>query len=185
MGLLEHFRPNARAASIADIDATALHEQGFVGLLLDLDNTLLPWKDTNLPESSREWVESAKAAGMKPVLVSNTHYPKRLNFIAGELRIPAIPRSLKPRRHGFEKAAALVGCELEQAVVVGDQLLTDIWGGNRVGAYTVLVNPIHHREFIGTKISRMVERIILGLLGQPARVGTNVEAIKSENKDTK
>ena len=184
-GLLERFRPKMRVVSVTHIDAVALREQGFEGLLLDLDNTLLPWKDPNLPESSKLWVESAKQAGMKPCLVSNTHYPRRLNRIAAEMGIPAVPHSLKPRRHGFEKAAALVGCELDRCVVVGDQLLTDVWGGNRVGAYTILVNPIHAREFVGTKVSRLVERVIFVLLGLPARQGTNAQAIESDKEDTK
>jgi len=185
MSLLKNFRPSARAASVNEIDAIALNKQGFVGLFLDLDNTLLPWKDKRVSESTKQWVESAKVAGMKPVLVSNTHYPKRLNDIAAELDIFAIPRSLKPRKHGFERAAELVGCELRHCVVVGDQLLTDIYGGNRVGAYTILVNPVHHKEFFGTKVSRIAESIIFGLLRLPARLGTNAEAIKSDNRDTK
>jgi len=184
-GLVEVFRPRARAASVTEIDIQSLRDRGFVGLLLDVDNTLLPWKAPELPESSKRWVEQAKNAGMRPILVSNTHYPKRLNRIASELGIPAVAHSLKPRRHGFEKAAALVQCELKHAVVVGDQLLTDIWGGNRLGAYTILVNPVHPREFVGTKVSRMVERVIFRLLGLPARLGTNAQAIKSENRDTK
>lgn len=184
-GLIEAFRPKARVASVTDIDAAALRAQGFQALLLDVDNTLLPWKSADLPESSRRWVEQAKKAGLRPVLVSNTHYPRRLNRIASELGIPAIAHSLKPRRHGFEKAAALAQCELKHAVVVGDQLLTDIWGGNRLGAYTILVNPVHTREFVGTKVSRMVERVIFRLLGMPARLGTKARAIKSENRDTK
>ncbi len=185
MGLLERFRPDERVESVTQIDAESLRKQGFEALFVDLDNTLLPWKSSDLPESSKQWIESAKKAGLKPALVSNTHYPKRLNRIASELDIPAIPHSLKPRRHGFEAAAALVGCELDHAVVVGDQLLTDTWGGNRVGAHTILVNPVHPREFVGTKVSRMVERIIFKLLGLPARMGTNTRAIKSENRDTK
>ena len=184
-GLIERFRPKMRVSSLTEIDPVALREQGIEALLLDLDNTLLPWKDPSLPESSKAWVESAKNAGIKSCLVSNTHYPKRLNRIAGELGILAVPHALKPRSHGFEKAAALIGCDLDRAAVVGDQLLTDIWGGNRVGAYTILVNPMHPREFVGTKVSRLVERVIFALLGMPARQGTNAEAIKSENKDTK
>lgn len=172
-------------ASVTEIDVQSLREQGLVGLLLDVDNTLLPWKAPELPGSSKLWVEQAKNAGMKPVLVSNTHYPKRLNRIAADLGIPAVAHSLKPRRHGFDKALALVGCDIKEAVVVGDQLLTDIWGGNRLGAYTILVNPMHPREFVGTKLSRLVERLIFRLLGLPPRLGTNAQAIKSENRNTK
>ena len=184
-GLLERFRPKLRASCVTEIDTAALRDQGFEGLLLDLDSTLLPWMDPNLPEPSKLWIEAAKQAGMKPCLVSNTHYPRRLNRLAGELGIPAVAHALKPRAHGFEKAAALIGCELERAVVVGDQLLTDIWGGNRVGAYTILVNPMHPREFVGTRVSRLVERVIFRLLGLPSRQGTNPEAIKSDKEDTR
>ena len=184
-GTLDSFRPNLRVSGITDIDLASLREQGFEGLLLDLDNTLLPWKNSDVPDSSRMWVETAIQLGMKPCIVSNTHYPKRLNRIAGELGIPAVAGALKPRGHGFEKAAEAIGCELGRAVVVGDQLLTDILGGNRAGAYTILVNPMHPREFIGTKLSRVVERAILWMLGEPARQGTKSEPTKSEEKDTK
>jgi HAD superfamily phosphatase (TIGR01668 family) len=169
-GFLDSFRPDMRARGVTDIDLARLHEQGFTGLLLDLDNTLLPWKNSDIPESSRTWIESAKQLGMKPCIVSNTHYPKRLNKIAGELGVPAVARALKPRAYGFDRAAEMIGCELARAVVVGDQLLTDIWGGNRAGAYTILVNPMHPREFIGTKVSRVVERLIFAVLGVRARV---------------
>ena len=183
--IADSFQPNLRVPGIADIDLASLREQGFEGLLLDLDNTLLAWKSSDMPDSSAMWVESAKQLGMKPCIVSNTHYPKRLNRIAGELGIPAVAHALKPRGHGFAKAAELIGCELGRTVVVGDQLLTDIWGGNRVGAYTILVNPMHPMEFIGTKVSRLIERVIFRMMGVPARQGTKSEPTKSEKKDTK
>ncbi len=166
----DSFRPDMRARSVADIDLGKLKEQGYVGLLLDLDNTLLPWKDCVIPDESRQWIESSKQLGMKPCILSNTHYPDRLMKIAAALDIPALPRALKPRNHGFLKAIEIIGCEIEHTVVVGDQLLTDIWGGNRAGAFTVLVNPMHPREFIGTKVSRMLERIIFAAMKEPCRV---------------
>jgi HAD superfamily phosphatase (TIGR01668 family) len=159
-----------RARGLKDIDVEALHKQGFCGLLLDLDNTLLPWKDPILPEESESWIESAKQLGMKLCIVSNTHYPNRLTKIAEHLGIDALARALKPRNYGFIKAAELIDCELARCVVVGDQLLTDIWGGNRAGAFTILVNPMHPREFIGTKVSRMIERLIFAALKEPSRV---------------
>ena len=184
-GIADWLRPDMRVVGVTDIDLASLREQGFEGLLVDLDNTLLEWKSSDVPDSSAAWVEMAIQLGMKPCIVSNTHYPKRLNRIAGELGIPAVAHALKPRGHGFAKAAGLIGCELGRTVVVGDQLLTDIVGGNRVGAYTILVNPMHRREFIGTKLSRLVERVIFRLLGVQARQGTKSEATKSEEKDTK
>lgn len=182
---LERFRPDLRVASITDIDPVGLFRQGFRGLLLDLDNTLLPWKNSELPESSRLWVEKAKKAGLKPCILSNTHYPERMNRIAQQLGIRAVAQALKPRAQGFYQAARIIDCDIEWTVVVGDQLLTDILGGNMACAYTILVDPMHPHEFIGTKVSRLVESGILWALGMEARVGTNSEPTKSEEKDAK
>jgi predicted HAD superfamily phosphohydrolase YqeG len=48
--------------------------------------------------------------------------------------------------------------------VVGDQVFTDILGGNRSGLFTILVKPLARREFVGTKINRTLELIILHFL---------------------
>lgn len=195
--MLSSLRPDLRVANIADIAVADLRERGFGALLLDLDNTLLPWKNSDVPESSKQWVEGAKQLGMKLCIVSNTHYPKRLNRIAEELGIGSVARALKPRARGFLEAARMTGCELASSVVVGDQLFTDILGGNLAGAYTILVNPMHPREFVGTKISRGLEWIVFRLLGEPVRhgdrtlrgtvapQGTKSDSIKSQEEDTK
>lgn len=169
-GLLNSLRPDLRAASIADIEVSDLLKQGFDALLLDLDNTLLPWKDSDVPESSKQWVQGAQKLGMKLCIVSNTHSPKRLERIAKELGIGCVARALKPRAYGFREAAGMTGCELSASVVVGDQLFTDILGGNLAGAYTILVNPMHPREFIGTKVTRGLEWIVFRLLGERSRI---------------
>ena len=182
---LERFRPDLRVASVTDIDPASLVEKGYKGLILDLDNTLLPWQTSDVPESSKRWVERAKQVGMRPCILSNTHYPKRLNRIARELEIPSVAQALKPREQGFHAAAKLIGCDIGRTVVVGDQLLTDILGGNLACAYTILVNPMHPREFIGTKVSRLIEQAIFVCLDMPARLGTKSEPTKSEEKDTK
>lgn len=169
-GVFEGFRPDMRVRSVMEIDLADLRKRGYIGLMLDLDNTLLPWKDLNIPIESKAWLETSKKLGMKPCIISNTHHPNRLMKIADQLQIPAIGCALKPDKRGFHRAAEIVGCEIDQTVVVGDQLLTDILGGNRAGAYTILVNPMHNREFLGTKVSRMIERLIFAVLREPRRV---------------
>jgi len=164
-GLLELCRPDESAQRVTDIDPARLISQGFEGLLVDLDNTLVPWKSAEVPEDVKRWVEEAKAAGLRLCIVSNTHNPKRLRRIAEELGICWIAHALKPRRASFLSAARKIGCSRERAVVIGDQLLTDIVGGNRTGMYTILVRPMHRLEFFGTKINRIVESWILRLLG--------------------
>lgn len=183
--MLGSIRPDLRVARVTDISAQDLHDRGFIGVLLDLDNTLLPWKDSSIPDSSRLWIESAKQTGLKLCIVSNTHYPKRLNNIAAELGIECVARALKPRAHGFRKAAGMLGCDLASCAVVGDQLFTDILGGNLAGAFTILVNPMHHREFIGTKVSRCLEWIAFRLMRMEAPQGTKSDSSKSKEEDTK
>lgn len=163
-GFLEKFRPTQCVESVAHIDLGALMSCGFDTLMLDLDNTLLPWKDSVLPDFAEDWIHQAKEMGLKLCIVSNTHNPKRLSTIASHLGIPSVCRALKPRKHGFMKAAAALDSAPERTVVVGDQLLTDILGGNLAGMHTILVRPMHHREFVGTKVSRLIERGILALL---------------------
>jgi HAD superfamily phosphatase (TIGR01668 family) len=133
----------------------------------------------------REWVVQAKEIGFKLTILSNTHSPRRLSKIASELDIPSVSHALKPRTGEFKKAARLAGCETCRVVVVGDQVLTDILGGNLAGMRTILVKPMHPYEFIGTKFSRLVERLILSLLSQPTWLGTKSEGMQSQTKDTK
>lgn len=180
---LENCSPGRYVENIAQIDLDELKSNGIEGLLIDLDNTLLPWKDSAIPPASREWVSRAKSLGMKLCIVSNTHYPKRLNKIASELEIASIPRALKPRPYGFNKAIEMLGLEKANCAAIGDQVLTDILGGNRAGVYTILVKPMHRVEFFGTKISRVIEWIILTLLRRLGKTGTKSEMGKSEEQE--
>jgi len=158
--LLELCRPDESVPRVTDIDPARLISMGFEALLVDLDNTLLPWKSSEVPEDVREWLGRAKTLGMKLCIVSNTHNPRRLRRIADALGVDSLDRALKPRRAGFARAAEKLGCPKERAAVVGDQILTDIVGGNLAGMHTILVKPMHPREFIGTKISRLLEKLI-------------------------
>jgi len=163
--LLELCRPDESFLRVTEIDLALLISNGFEAMLVDLDNTLLPWKSCEVPEDVRQWLERARALGMKLCIVSNTHNPRRLRRIAEDLGVQSLHRALKPRRTGFARAAEKLGSSSERAVVVGDQILTDVLGGNLAGMHTILVKPMHPREFIGTKVSRLVERVIFRLLG--------------------
>ncbi len=185
MGFLSRFSPDEYYACLTDIDPAGLRSRGFETILLDLDNTLLPWKSSDVPDHSREWVESARTLGMKMCILSNTHYPARLRKIAEELSIPCFHRALKPRRGGFVKASGCLGSSPERSVVVGDQVLTDILGGNLAGMHTILVQPMDHREFIGTKFSRVIEKIILALLNRRPQSGTISRPNKSDKQDSR
>jgi HAD superfamily phosphatase (TIGR01668 family) len=81
--------------------------------------------------------------------------------VAEVLEIPFISRAVKPRRSAFLRAVSLLSVKPHEAVVIGDQIFTDIMGGNRAGLFTILVEPIARREFFGTKISRLMEYFVM------------------------
>ena len=81
--------------------------------------------------------------------------------VAESLGIPFISRAQKPRRGGFHRAVFFLGVKPEETAVIGDQIFTDVLGGNRAGLYTILVVPIARREFVGTKFSRAMEYFVL------------------------
>ncbi|MCS7310224.1 MAG: YqeG family HAD IIIA-type phosphatase, partial [Armatimonadetes bacterium] len=136
-------------------------QQGIRAALLDLDNTLVPWQRVDIPREVRQWVEAMKRAGLRLCVVSNTRRRRRLEALAKRLGIDYVPRAFKPRRFGLRQALQQLQVSPEQAVMIGDQLFTDVWGGNRMGVRTILVLPLARREFIGTKVTRFVERILL------------------------
>lgn len=160
----ENFRPDLYADTLNDIDLADLKSKGYDTLLVDMDNTLLPWKGIHIPDSSREWVQTAAELGFGICIVSNTHNPRRLRIVGDELGVKTVFQAVKPRRRGFNSAMHMLGSAAERCVVVGDQMLTDIWGGRRSGMLTILVTPMHNHEFIGTKLSRLVERAIMSSL---------------------
>lgn len=158
--LLWMCRPNELVCRVTEIDLQRLFNAGFRALLLDLDNTLLPWRSCDVPADVRSWLRAAEELGFRVCIVSNTHNPRRLRMIAKDVGVECVHRALKPRSVGFDMALAKLGCSRHEAVVIGDQVLTDVLGGNLAGMYTILVEPMHPVEFIGTKISRLIERII-------------------------
>jgi HAD superfamily phosphatase (TIGR01668 family) len=160
--LLLEFSPAHRARSVREITAGFLSARGIRALVLDLDNTLVPWHGREVPPEVAGWLGEMSAAGVRLCIVSNTHRPRRLKELAAVLGVQCVPSGGKPRRRGFRQAMTAMGVTAEETAVVGDQLMTDIWGGNRSGCLTILVDPLSPVEFWGTRvINRYLERVLL------------------------
>jgi HAD superfamily phosphatase (TIGR01668 family) len=161
VSFLRRFCPDFTVPKISDIDPNDLIPLGIKGVLLDLDNTLLPWKSHEIPVATTEWIQRCQAAGLKLCLVSNTRNLERLRDMADTMGLPAVaPSKMKPSRTGFLQALKILEVEPNEAVMIGDQMFTDVWGGNRAGIRTIWVERMAKREFFGTKFSRMVERLL-------------------------
>jgi uncharacterized protein len=157
--LLRHLLlPDQSLNNIFEIDVDQLEEQGIRGIITDMDNTLVPWSDRAVYPRLADWFSDLKRRGFKLIIVSNNS-KDRGGQLARELDIPAIWYAIKPRRRAFRKALDLMQLKPGEVAVVGDQIFTDVLGGNRLGLYTIHVQPISEKEFIWTKLMRMMERL--------------------------
>lgn len=158
--LLNLFRPAVIYPSIYAIDLDLLKKKGIKALIFDLDNTLVEWGSPVAHAELVAWFNHLEEEGFRACLLSN-NYPPRVQFFATALGIPAIHRAGKPRRRSFRAALELLGAAPSEAAVIGDQLFTDVFGGNRLGLHTILVPPLSRREFIGTRLVRKIEALLL------------------------
>lgn len=161
--LLKSFLPNEYVKDIFFITPEKLQEQGIKGVITDLDNTLVAWDAPNATEEIVAWFKMMQEAGIAVTVVSNNN-DERVRIFADPLQIPFIALAKKPMRTAFRRAAKLMGLKREEVVVIGDQLLTDILGGNRSGFYTVLVAPVATSDAAITTFNRSIERKIMGRL---------------------
>lgn len=159
-GILGYFLPRLFVDSLEDIDLAKLKDLGIRGLIVDLDNTLVAWGTCDLPEHIIRWVERAKREGFAICIVSNA-LEGRVAYFSKYLAIPGISKAQKPRRGAFRAALETLGLRKGEVAVIGDQVFTDVLGGNRLGLFTILVRPISKREFFTTRLGRFFERLIL------------------------
>ena len=156
--------PSLHVDTVYDIDLEALKAQGIKGIITDLDNTLVRWDEPDATPKLMHWLDHVRdSCGIKVCIVSNNN-GQRVERFAKPLNIPFIAKARKPKNAPFIKGLQVLGTKREETVVIGDQLFTDVLGGNRMGLYTILVVPVGEKEFIGTKVLRMMERIALSIL---------------------
>jgi len=153
-------RPAARHDTIYDIDPRQLTARGIRGLILDLDNTLVPWGVRDAPGALAGWVRDARAAGLRLCIVSNNG-GDRVVSLARALEVPVLTDAWKPLPGKLRRALAVMGTTTATTALVGDQVFTDVLGGNGLGLYTILVRPQSGREFDLTRLVRIVERVVL------------------------
>ncbi|SDW53516.1 hypothetical protein SAMN04489725_107133 [Alicyclobacillus hesperidum] len=149
--------------SIYEIDLEDLWRRGKRLILTDLDNTLVPWNHPQVPEKLADWLKMAHAKGFHVCIVSNNG-EARVDAFARASGLPAVAGARKPKSTGFRMALERFQLPPEAAVMVGDQLFTDIQGANRLGMYSILVLPLDPKEWWGTKAVRMMERVALMML---------------------
>ena len=146
--------------TLLDIPLDELAAAGLRAFIFDLDNTITEWNSQELRAEVEAWFQLIRERGFKACILSNNG-EQRIVRISQRLGIPFIHRARKPLRRSFLQAVALMEVQTSETAVIGDQIFTDVLGGNRAGLYTILVKPLDRKEFYGTKISRAMEYFVL------------------------
>lgn len=167
--------PDFRFASLTAISPAWLAEHGFTACLVDVDNTLLRRDRDRIPEEHLLWLSALKTRGFGAALVSNNGGGRletiQRQLAAAGMTIPLLTWAGKPGKKAFYRACALCGVtEPRSILVIGDQLFTDVLGAHRCGLLAVWLPPLPGREFIATRLIRLVERRVTGHLVHTGRM---------------
>lgn len=152
--------PNQHVKSISEITPSDLKKQGMKGIITDLDNTLVAWNEPDATPDIIDWFKIMEENDIKVTIISNNK-ESRVRIFSEPLKAPFVHSARKPLKRAFIRAAKEMGLKREEIVVIGDQVLTDVFGGNRAGFHTILVVPIIKTDDKITKFNRKMERRIL------------------------
>ena len=150
----------APGLTIAHLPLPHLTARNIQAAVLDVDRTLLPGRNVELPESVRTWLDAAMRR-MRLHLFSNNPSKPRIAAVADQLGLSFTSGAGKPRRGALRRVIQELDLPNDQIAMVGDRLFTDVLCGNRLGLYTVLVRPVRED---GTPCSNdLVQRLESGL----------------------
>ena len=151
--------PDGHFEKVEEITIKYLQDNKIKALILDVDNTLIDYQK-HLEKSVIQWAKNLKEQGIKLYILSNTNQKEKVEKVAKALEIPYRNLAKKPFKTGFLKVQKELKEQAENIAVVGDQIFTDIIGGNRCRMFTILVEPINPKDFWYTAWKRPIENRI-------------------------
>ena len=151
--------PKLYLNKVEDITVEILSENKIKALILDVDNTLIDI-NKNLSKDIIDWAMNLRGHGFRLYILSNTNHKEKVEGVAKKLGIPYENFAKKPFKSGFLRVKEKLQLEAEQIAVVGDQIFTDVIGGNRCDMYTILVDPISEKDYWYTAWKRPIENAI-------------------------
>ena len=151
--------PNVYLNNVQEITIQFLIENKIKALILDVDNTLIDYYK-NLSNEVIEWASNLQGQGIKMYILSNTNKKEKVETVAKKLEIPYKLFAKKPSKKGFLQIKKELKMESENIGVVGDQIFTDVIGGNRCDMFTILVDPVTEKDYWYTAWKRPIENKI-------------------------
>ena len=133
---------------------------GVRAIILDVDNTLEPYENPKPSEKVLRWLDELRSVGISAAIVSNNN-SERIDLFNKELGLVAFSKAGKPLKKRIVQAMAALGVDNTEAVFMGDQVFTDVWGAHNAGIRAILVNPIKDKRDIFTKFKRLLERPVI------------------------
>ena len=159
MNIFKAMKPDKVYKGVNDIPLDELRSMGKTCLLLDFDNTLGPDHATRPDQYAYDFIKKITDAGFSCCLVSNAK-SGRSSGIAKLLEIPCITYAHKPRPDGVNRALKLLGKDRDEAVMIGDQIFTDVIAGRLASVYTIMVEKYSSREIWYVMLKRPLEKIV-------------------------
>ncbi|MBR5155434.1 MAG: YqeG family HAD IIIA-type phosphatase [Clostridia bacterium] len=154
------FLPDIFVDTVFDMDLEKLKADGVKAFIFDIDNTLATYAMPVADEKTAIWVKGLKDEGFKVFIASNND-KDRVRIFAENIDVPYFGKALKPLGFYLCKACRIMDVKTKEVALVGDQLFTDIWGGNLLNMKTILVKPISEVEDGFVRFKRRFERRIL------------------------
>ncbi|MCX5921340.1 MAG: YqeG family HAD IIIA-type phosphatase [Candidatus Melainabacteria bacterium] len=158
----QFLKPDWVVLDVLRLPLDALETQGIKGFIFDLDNTIMPPHTAEISTEIREWLTSLTARGFAYIVVSNNHNIAYMKQAEDHLGVKVLGPAKKPSQTTMREALALLELAPNQVCVVGDRPLTDIWAGQRLGATTILVDPLQRANEKGhIHVLRALERLFI------------------------
>ncbi len=157
--MIKCFYPREYVDSTYQIDFKQLYQDGYRGIIFDVDNTLVP-HDAPIDERAKKLFDRLKELGFQTCLISNNK-EERVKTFAKPIGAFYVYKAKKPNPKSYRKGMELMHTNERNTVFVGDQIFTDVYGANLAGIYSILVKPIHPKEEIQIVLKRYLEKIVL------------------------
>ncbi|WP_421016596.1 YqeG family HAD IIIA-type phosphatase [Furfurilactobacillus cerevisiae] len=158
--MIANFKPTWMISAIYNVSPEQLKSAGIRVILTDLDNTLIAWNNPDGTPQLRRWIQTMHANNIRIVVVSNNS-AARISRAVTPLGLEFVSRSLKPLTRGIRQAQRRLSLSNSEVVMVGDQLMTDMWAANNAHVRSILVKPLIETDKWDTRINRFFERFVM------------------------
>ncbi|MFV0498513.1 MAG: YqeG family HAD IIIA-type phosphatase [Bacilli bacterium] len=154
-----NFKPTMYMKSIYHVDFKRVYRMGYRVLLIDLDNTLVPHDVANPTKDSKILIEDLKKIGFEIIILSNNN-EKRVSIFAKPLDVEYMYSTRKPLKFKYLRLFNKNGYKKQEVLCIGDQIMTDVYGANRLGCDNMLVEPLAKKDILWTKPNRLLEKFV-------------------------